>query len=507
MSITSTANTARAPRSPGRGDRADVVHRPCPLNRSALVALALVLSTPAAADPGGALMDYYAAVANHDCARAVALRPGYLADTCLAIAAVRVHEPIPVRQARSRAVLALRVEVDKRDGTREMFDGLVGLRQCGHQWYIPTWAFHGGGGEDFTERFLNGSLDHAEDFCAAARPVPAASTAYAATKPPPLPALAAPPTETSVASGSALLLQRCWNAADLAGTPGEAMVSTALTPEPPDPRPQGTGRWSGRWQGPAMNIRYVRPNGGARVVALTFNLIERPGEVSGYDAALVNALRAARAPATFFASGRWMQSHPERARQLMVDPLFELGSLGWDHHNMATLDDAKTLRQWRLADDVYAGLRSGLAHRKCTADADGRRAMRNIPELPPLLRLPYGRCDHQALVATAGAAVPIVQWSTVLDDITDEASVAAMRARLSEDLERLGPGLIIVGHADGRGPHTAAALPRLLADLNEAGYRPVTVSTLLAAGEPERVPECFEHRPQDNLRYDDWFAD
>jgi peptidoglycan/xylan/chitin deacetylase (PgdA/CDA1 family) len=453
-------------------------------------------------------MDYYAAVANRDCGRATALRPGYTADACLTITGARVLGLSPMRQVGDRAVLALRVELDKTDGTRQTFDGLVGLRRCGRQWYIPTWAFRGSGGEDFTERFLNGSLDQAEDFCNAAPPVPTASTAYAAAEPPPLPAPAALPAVTGAASGSSLLLKRCWSVADLAGPSSEAMVSPALTPEPRDaPRPQRPGRWTGRLQGPASNIRYVRPNSAARLVALTFNLIERPGEVSGYDAALVEALRAARAPATFFASGRWMQSHPERARQLMVDPLFELGSLGWDHHNMATLDDAETLRQWRLADAVYVRLRSGLTHRKCTADADGQRAMRYIPELPPLLRFPYGRCNDRALVVTASAAVPIVQWSTVLDDIAEGASVEAMRARVREDLERLGPGLIIVGHADGRGRYTAAALPRLLADLTEAGYRTVTVSTLLAAGEPERFAECFEHRPQDNLRYDDSFAD
>lgn len=474
-----------------------------------LLCLLLPLCAAAATEPDTVVQDYYAAVAAGDCARAAALRPGYAAAACSRLAAARLLALEVRERSAGRAVLGLSVEVQTRDGATERFDGLVGLRLCGEQWYIPTWAFQGGTDGEFSERFLNGVLDQAGDFCAGVAPVPSAAAGDTAAAAQRLPIAVPPVARYGVATvGSAHVLARCWQTADLAARPGEAAVGLASSSaEPSLALPAGTDRWGGTAQGPFLNVRYVRPADGAGLVALTFNLIERPGEVAGFDVDLVETLRAAGAPATFFASGRWMQSHPERTRQLMADPLFELGSLGWDHRNMVFADAAEAARQWRLADAVYRRLRADLAHRGCTADAEGRRQMARIPALPTLLRFPYGRCDRAALAAAATAGVPIVQWSLVLDDIARDTDIHLFRARVREDLDRLGPGLIVVGHADGRGRHSAAAVRLLLGDLRASGYEPVTVSTLLGAGEPGAYSACFEHQPGDNLSYDDWFPD
>ncbi|WP_295882299.1 polysaccharide deacetylase family protein [uncultured Thiohalocapsa sp.] len=487
-----------------------MAHCPPRIGPVALASAVLLLPPPVAGvpEPRAALLDYYAAVDSGDCARAAALRPGYAQSACAAIAGTRVLAATIIAREAGRAVLSLSVTVDKRDGPTQRFNGQVGMRRCGDQWYVPSWAFSNAGGSDFTERFLNGSLDHSTDFCASTVPVPAAADVVASPEAPPVPDPApAAVAHGTVTVGSPYLLARCWTDADLAALPHEAELTTATAPLPPLRRQPAVDRWSGTAQPPFMNLRFVRPAGGARLVALTFNLIERPGEVAGYDTDLVQALRSARAPATLFASGRWMQSHPERTRQLMADPLFELGSLGWDHRNMIFPEPNEALRQWRLADAVYHQLRWDLSHRRCTADARGREEMAHIPALPTLLRFPYGRCDRSALAVAATAGLPIVQWSLVLDDIAHGSSIESMRTRVRDDLARRGPGLIVVGHADGRGRHTAAVVRLLLADLSADGYQPVTVSTLLSAGEPVAYPACFEHRPGDNLDYDDRFSD
>jgi peptidoglycan/xylan/chitin deacetylase (PgdA/CDA1 family) len=488
-----------------------MAHRAFHVGPAALAMAGLLLPLPAAGEsaPRATLQDYYTAVDRGDCVRAAALRPGYALSACARIAGARLRAATLAERRGARAVLALSVEVDKRDGTLERFDGLVGLRRCGNQWYIPTWAFREAGDSDFSERFLNGSLDQSADFCAGVTPLPtvrAAADAAPAPEPEPHPAIATALPDTATV-GSAHVLARCWTDADLAALAHEAEVTTAAAPLPPPRQQTAVARWSGSAQAPFMNVRFVQPDNGARLVALTFNLIERPGEVAGYDADLVQALRNAGAPATFFASGRWMLSHPERTRQLMADPLFELGSLGWDHRNMVVAGPTEALRQWHLADAVYRRLHEDLSHRRCTADARGRQEMARIPALPTLLRFPYGRCDQSTLAVAAVAGVPIVQWSLVLDDIAHASSIEAMRTRVREDLARRGPGLIVVGHADGRGRHTAAAVRLVLADLTADGYTPVTVSTLLGAGEPGVDSACFEHRPGDNLHYDDWFPD
>ena len=46
-----------------------------------------------------------------------------------------------------------------------------------------------------------------------------------------------------------------------------------------------------------------------KLIALTFDLCEQPGEVAGYDGAIVDYLRKEHIKATFFAGGKWLRSH------------------------------------------------------------------------------------------------------------------------------------------------------------------------------------------------------
>lgn len=55
---------------------------------------------------------------------------------------------------------------------------------------------------------------------------------------------------------------------------------------------------------------------------------------------------------------------------------------------------------------------------------------------------------------------------------------------------RAHPGAIIVGHANGRGRNTAAALALAVPKLKEQGYGFVTVSELIAAGKPVIAQRC-----------------
>ena len=69
-------------------------------------------------------------------------------------------------------------------------------------------------------------------------------------------------------------------------------------------------------------------------------------------------------------------------------------------------------------------------------------------------------------------------------------------------MSRARPGSIIIAHANGRGYHTAEALPRAIAGLKAKGYEFVTVSELLAAGKPVVEQICYDSRPGDTDRYD-----
>jgi peptidoglycan/xylan/chitin deacetylase (PgdA/CDA1 family) len=242
----------------------------------------------------------------------------------------------------------------------------------------------------------------------------------------------------------------------------------------------------------------------ARLVALTFDLCEQANERAGYDATLVNALRAAGVKATFFAGGKWLRTHPEQAMQLMADPLFEIGNHTWTHGNLRLIDGEVARDQILWTQAEYQVLRRALGERPCAVGA-GPGAWGQIPAWPTLFRFPFGVCSQGSLDAVAGLGLIAIQWNLVTGD-PDKSRSAQAIARAVLDGVKPGRGTIVVGHANGRGWHTAESLPLFIPQLREKGYRFVTVSELLAAGRPLAAESCYEVRPGDNARYDTLFG-
>ncbi len=307
------------------------------------------------------------------------------------------------------------------------------------------------------------------------------------------------------AYGSTAVLNRCWSQQELLGeSPAEKLVhrpSDRPYPGPPrslQPRHQRPPL-EPQWRG---SIRRVVPRGGEKLVALTFDLCERERERAGYDAPLVAYLRAQHVPATFFVGGKWMQSHAERAMQLMADPLFEIGHHGWTHGNCRVLKGRRLREQIVWTEVEYERLRAVLAGRECARAVAG--AMDSIPQLPLTFRFPYGACSDEALEILAERGMPAIQWNVVTGDPAPRHTAQeTARTVLAETV----PGSIVIMHANGRGHGTAEALPLLVPRLRERGYRFVTVTQLLGSGKPVIARECYELRPGDNLRYDRIFGD
>lgn len=250
------------------------------------------------------------------------------------------------------------------------------------------------------------------------------------------------------------------------------------------------------------SIRSVLLPDGEKLLALTFDLCERSTEITGYDARIIDLLREEDVAATFYAGGKWMRSHPERTQQLMADPRFEIGNHAWTHGNL------RVLRGQDLADQIlwtqaeYERLREQLLARPCAQGVAPSQRTR-IPPVPATFRFPFGACDKVALDAVAEAGLSAIQWDVVSGDPVRDQSAERMAEAV---LARVRPGSIVIAHANRRGWQTAEALAILIPALRERGYRFVTVSELLRAGEPVSVETCYELEPGDNLHYDQLFG-
>jgi len=287
--------------------------------------------------------------------------------------------------------------------------------------------------------------------------------------------------------------QQCWAPQALAGTEAElkhvhSRQSLDLAPLKQATLPPATAI------APELrgSIRSVELPPGEKLIALTFDLCEENGYVSGYDGRVVDFLRVQGIKATFFAGGKWMETHPERAQQLIADPLFEIGSHGLRHLDLSHAKEQTLAEEITLTEAAYARARTALTARQCFAGAS-----QQPQERLTLFRFPYGRCNDKALAATAQAGLVAVQWDLVTGDPDPRVSAKTIANTI---LTRAHPGAIVVAHANGRGRNTAAALAIALPKLKEQGYSFVTVSELLKAGKPVIAARCYQNNPGDMTR-------
>ena len=264
-----------------------------------------------------------------------------------------------------------------------------------------------------------------------------------------------------------------------------------------------------QWNSPAeppLNIlrgaiRRVDLPKGRKLIALTLDLCEQWSEMAGYDGAIVDYLRANKVKATFFGGGKWMATHAERTQQLIADDLFEMGTHGWAHRNVRGLTGVELTRELMTPSAAYQMQRQALASNQCAAGQQA--AMRSIPQQPSLYRFPFGACNAEALDTLAANGLLAIQWDVSTGDPAPNQSA---RAIADEMIRHTRPGSIIIAHANGRGFHTAEALPLAIPALRAKGFEFVTVSELLAAGRPVVTDTCYDDKPGDTDKYDKLFA-
>lgn len=190
-------------------------------------------------------------------------------------------------------------------------------------------------------------------------------------------------------------------------------------------------------------------------VALTFDLCQKPELPSRFDKEIVDILNEYEAPATFFIGGDWMRTHVDETLLLASNPNFELGNHSWSHPDLPGLSAEAISEEIVRTQDLLFKL-------------TGRQST--------LFRLPAGKYDDLTLGMIAWHGLYTIQWDVETGDPDPTIDAERMNWAVSK---RVQNGSIIVMHANGRGWHTAEALPQMIEYLREQGYTLVTVSQLL----------------------------
>lgn len=196
------------------------------------------------------------------------------------------------------------------------------------------------------------------------------------------------------------------------------------------------------------------------VVALTFDACATRKKGYEFDRRIFEILRSEQVPATIFVSGRWLEAHPAEARELAADPLIEFGNHSWDHPHFTRIKLARMDAEVEQTQAALARL--------------GRRAV--------AFRPPFGDWSPKVVREIRRLfRLPTVMWDVVSRDPSRKSTTEGI---ISEVLEHTQAGSIIIFHINGRGWHTAEALPRILSELRARGLKFMPLSELLKLGPP-----------------------
>jgi peptidoglycan-N-acetylglucosamine deacetylase len=200
-----------------------------------------------------------------------------------------------------------------------------------------------------------------------------------------------------------------------------------------------------------------------RVIALTFDACEDGRPVS-FDRGVLDYLLQREIPFTVFVTGKFVRTNRADVEALSKLDFVEIENHSWNHPNTMNHYSAD-----RVVDQAER------AQEEITA-ATGRPAQ--------FFRFPAGNYNQAGLKALEERGYKIVHWRWATGDPDPRESANALFNRVTTNTQ---PGDIVIFHINGRGVHTAEALPRIVEQLEADGYRFVLISDYIGNPKP-RAP-------------------
>lgn len=184
-----------------------------------------------------------------------------------------------------------------------------------------------------------------------------------------------------------------------------------------------------------------------KVIALTFDACEA-GKVSHLDHAVADYLIANRIPFTVFLGGKFVRDNADDVKMLSKLPFVELENHSWSHNN-----NMPALSGPRIVSEVLKAERAvGLL--------TGARTT--------FFRFPAGKTDAATTALVEGLGYQIVHWRWAEGDPDPHVSAKAM---IAQTMAKAEAGDILIFHINGRGVHTAEAIPAVVEGLKAKGFR------------------------------------
>jgi peptidoglycan/xylan/chitin deacetylase (PgdA/CDA1 family) len=192
-----------------------------------------------------------------------------------------------------------------------------------------------------------------------------------------------------------------------------------------------------------------------KVIALTINVDWGEEYIPG----LLDALDQGQAKATFFLTGRWASKNPELVKEILARG-HEIENHGYSHPHPDQLSEAANEQEIIKTETIIQGL-------------TGQKTQFYAP--------PYGEKGISGLKAAQNLGYQTILWTLDTVDWRPESSPDIIVQRIVHPAVRFGvkpkkEGAIVLMHPK---ENTVKALPRILKELNQEGFRMTKLSELI----------------------------
>jgi peptidoglycan/xylan/chitin deacetylase (PgdA/CDA1 family) len=231
-----------------------------------------------------------------------------------------------------------------------------------------------------------------------------------------------------------------------------SLAITALQAEEPAPSAAPTRAEPAKTSEPRITYNWIHVDG--PYIAMTFD----DGPSEKLTPKLLDLLAAHHIKATFFVIGQNVEEHPEVLQRAAREG-HEIANHSWSHPNLGKMSDENVRSQLQKTDDAIKS-------------AIGRR--------PTLMRPPYGSLsDRQKKWIHSEFGYQIVLWDVDPLDWKRPGSTVVCHRIIKETRA----GSIVLAHDIH--PGTIEAMPATFDQLEEKGFKFVTVTELIGMARPE----------------------
>lgn len=189
-----------------------------------------------------------------------------------------------------------------------------------------------------------------------------------------------------------------------------------------------------------------------KVVALTFDACAGWERVS-FDRPFLEFLLLRQIPFTLFATGKFVEDNASHIAMLATVDFVDIENHSWDHPN--------TMNRFapQAGEQQIVGAQESIS--RVTGHA------------PQVFRFPAGNFSARGLQAAEALGLHVVHWRWASGDPSESETAERL---IERTMTNVAPGDILIFHINGRGFHTAEALPQIIDRLQADGYRFVLVS-------------------------------